>query len=203
MSRVTKAEFTGALRQRLGGLSAEDVDRSLEYYCEMIDDRIEDGLDEEEAVAALGSIDDIVSERLSDTPLRELIKERVTPRRGLRIWEIVLLVIGSPLWLAILISIAAAILSVYVSIWAAVISLYTVVLSLGAGAVSGFAGIIFSAVRGNSIASVAFAGAGLLCAGLTIFAFIGCNQVAKGVVVLSRRLLLAVKRSVAGKDVGK
>lgn len=49
---MDKRTFLNSLREQLYGLSQSDIDKSLEYYSEMIDDRMEDGVSEEEAVAA-------------------------------------------------------------------------------------------------------------------------------------------------------
>ena len=59
---MNKAEFLAALRERLSGLPEEDFNRSVDYYTEMIDDRVEDGMSEEEAVACLGSMDEIITQ---------------------------------------------------------------------------------------------------------------------------------------------
>ena len=66
---MNKPEFLEALEKRLSGLPLEDIEKSKEYYSEMIDDRVEEGLSEEEAVEALGDIESIVSEIFSTTPL--------------------------------------------------------------------------------------------------------------------------------------
>ncbi len=65
---MTKHEFQSALRERLSGLPAEDVAATVAYYREMIEDRMEDGLTEEEAVAALGPLEDVLASVLSDLP---------------------------------------------------------------------------------------------------------------------------------------
>lgn len=57
---MKKAEFLALLRERLADFSNEDAEKSAAFYSEMIDDRMEEGMTEEEAVAALGSLDDIV-----------------------------------------------------------------------------------------------------------------------------------------------
>ena len=50
---MTKQEFLRALWNKLSALPSEDVGRALDYFSEMIDDRMENGLTEEEAVAAV------------------------------------------------------------------------------------------------------------------------------------------------------
>ena len=53
---MTKAEFLKALEEKLSALSAQDRAASLAYYEEIIDDRMEEGLCEADAVAAAGPV---------------------------------------------------------------------------------------------------------------------------------------------------
>jgi len=59
---MRKEEFLTALRAGLTGLLPEGVEKLLEFCSEMIDDRMEDGLTEEEAVAAAGSLDELIQQ---------------------------------------------------------------------------------------------------------------------------------------------
>ena len=61
---MTKIEFSERLKQTLvtRGLPREEAAKSVEFYLEMIDDRVEDGMNEEDAVAALGSIEEIAEQ---------------------------------------------------------------------------------------------------------------------------------------------
>lgn len=59
---MTKSEFILSLSEALAHLPGQERSRVLEYYEEMIDDRVESGMTEEEAVAALGSIEEILKE---------------------------------------------------------------------------------------------------------------------------------------------
>ena len=47
---MNKQQFLAALRARITGLPKADLERTLQYYREMIDDRVEEGVPEEEAV---------------------------------------------------------------------------------------------------------------------------------------------------------
>jgi hypothetical protein len=58
---VKKTDFIAELRRRLSNLPPDEVDRTVSYFSEIIDDRIEDGIDEQEAVSSLEKIDDIVN----------------------------------------------------------------------------------------------------------------------------------------------
>ena len=51
---MQKTEFLDRLRTALADLPAEELEKTLGYYAEMIEDRMEDGMDEEAAVAAMG-----------------------------------------------------------------------------------------------------------------------------------------------------
>ena len=103
-----KAEFMETLRKRLAGLPQAEIEERLAFYNEMIDDRIEDGLTEEEAVAEVGPVEDVVNQIMSEIPLTALVREKVRPKRTLRVWEIILLVLGSPIWLSLLIAVFIA-----------------------------------------------------------------------------------------------
>ena len=55
---MTKTEFLDGLRAGLSDLDPADIQKSTDYYDEMICDRMEDGMSEEEAVAAIGPVED-------------------------------------------------------------------------------------------------------------------------------------------------
>ena len=65
---MNKTEFLDALRHALGKLPSYEVEQSIAFYAEMIDDRIEDGMSEQEAVAALGSVHAIAAQIVAETP---------------------------------------------------------------------------------------------------------------------------------------
>ena len=74
---MTKQEFTEQLRAKLQGLPEAELEERLLFYSEMIDDRIEEGESESEAISAIGNIDEIAEQILSDIPLTKLVKEKV------------------------------------------------------------------------------------------------------------------------------
>lgn len=94
---MNKQEFLMRLREGLSGLPQNEIEERLTFYSEMIDDRIEEGLSEEQAIGEIGDIDEIISQIVADIPLAVLVKEKVKPSRKLRVWEIVLLILGSPI----------------------------------------------------------------------------------------------------------
>lgn len=183
---MNKSEFVSELRRALAGLPENDVEKSIDYYTEMIDDRIEDGLSEDEAVAVLGSIDDIRTQILKDTPLPKLIKEKVKPKRSFRGWEIALIIIGLPLWLPLLIAAAAIVLSVYIVLLAVIVVLFSVDVTFFACAIAGILGSLPVIIMGNTASGLLLIGAGLICAGLGILWLFLCIAATKGIIWLTK-----------------
>lgn len=190
---MNKRAFLVSLRYRLTGLPQEEMEERVRFYCEMIEDRMEDGLSEEDAVAAIGSVDEIALQIVADVPFATIAKGTIKPRRRLQAWEIVLLVLGSPVWLSLLIAAVAVAFSLYVSLWSVIVSLWAVFASLVGGAFGGIVGGTVLALRGNYLTGLALIGGGVVCAGLAIFAFCGCKAATVGVVRLTKKAALSVK----------
>ena len=96
---MNKQEFLLQLRNGLSGLPKEDIEERVAFYNEMIEDQIEDGLSEEEAVSSIGEVDTVVKQIIADIPLSKLAKKRIRPEKDLKTREIILLILGFPLWL--------------------------------------------------------------------------------------------------------
>ena len=58
---MTRVEYLTELDRRLSALSKEQADEYLAYYAEMMADRMEDGMSEEDAVASMECVDGVVS----------------------------------------------------------------------------------------------------------------------------------------------
>lgn len=190
---MNKQEFLQSLREGLSGLPQEDREKAIDFYEEMIDERIEEGIVEEEAIATIGTVDEVVSQIISEIPLSKLVKERVKPKRKMSAWEIVLLVLGSPVWLSVLIAIFAVILSVYVAIWSVVVSLWAVEASFIGCVIGGIAsGIVFFSTN-HIEAGLYMIGEAFICASLSIFMLYGCKGATKGMVLLTKKMALGIK----------
>lgn len=200
---MNKQQFLAAIGEQIQGLPQSDVERSLDYYREMIDDRMEDGLSEEEAVAALGSPEEIAAQILMETSLPKLVKAKLKPSRALKVWEIVLLVLGSPVWLPLLLAAGIIILAVYIVLWAVIVVLYAVDLSFATAAVGGIAGLFLLLYSGFPVQAVLFLGAGLVCAGLAILLFFAFNQITRCLIKLSKMPVLGIKARFIGKENAK
>ena len=195
-----KAEFLDALRSSLAGLPQAEIEERIAFYNEMIDDRIEDGLTEEEAVAEIGPVEDVVNQIMEEIPLSTLVMERVKPKRALKVWEIVLLVLGSPVWLSLLIAAFAVGLSLYVVLWAVVLCVWAAAISLAAGVFGCVAEAVVYLKAGNPAGAAFAAGAALLCAGLSIVLFAASLALTKGATQLTKKMILGIKSWFVGKE---
>ena len=196
---MNKEDFLNELRKKLSGLPQDDLEERLSFYSEMIDDRVEDGKSQEEAVADIGTVDSVVEQIMADTPLALLVKERVRPKRNLKAWEVLLLILGSPVWVPLIMALVIIVLSVYVVIWSVVICFYALDLSLLAGFIGCIVGI-FMYIGAKNAAGVLFSiGAAFICAGLAILMFFACVWITKAVVRLTGKMLLGMKTRIVGK----
>ena len=196
-----KQEFLVQLRKGLSGLPQEDIEERLTFYSEMIDDRMEEGFTEEEAVVAVGSAQEIVAQVVAEIPFAKIAKERIKSRRQLRVGEIVLLALGSPIWLSLGIAVFAVILSLYISLWAVIISLWAVFASFAACSIGGVLACVVFTVGGNGASGLAMLAAGIVCAGLAIFMFYGCKAVTGGTLILTKKMAIWVKNCFIKKEV--
>ena len=197
---MNKQEFLASLRSALAGLPQDDVEERLAFYSEMIDDRVEEGLTEAQAVEEIGSVREIAAQTLEEIPLTKLVKETITPKRTLRGWEIALLVLGFPLWFPLLIAAGAVVFSLYLVIWALVAALWAVDVSLFAGAAGSIAAAAAQAIHGALLPGAVVLSGGLLCAGLAMFLLCACLAASKGAVRLTRALARGIKRMFIRKE---
>ena len=190
---MTKIQFLNELRDRLEGLPKEDIDSRISFYEEAIDDRIDDGLEEEEAVEDIGTIDEVVNDILRDTPLRKIVKEKVRPKRALRAWEIVLIVLGFPLWFPLVLTAAILGLVGYLLIWVWVLVTYSVEISLIVGAVGEL--VLFFVNLAAGSAPFVHLGMSIMCAGGSMLLIFGCIGATKLTIKLSAKIVTAIKRA--------
>ncbi len=197
---MDKQKFLAELEARLSGLPQDDIEDRLTFYSEMIDDRMEEGLSEEEAVSGIGSVDEIVSQIVAEVPFTKIIKEKVKPKRPFKAGEIVLLALGAPIWIPLLFTAAVLFLSVYAVVWALIVSLWALVVSGAACSLSGIFAAFAFFIRGNAVIGIAMLGAGAFLAGLSILLFFGCKQATQCILYLTKKMALGIKSMFVGKE---
>lgn len=130
---MKKNEFMDNLKRKLKNESYEYVCQAVEYYDEIISDLIEDGVNEEEAIASLGNIDDILLNMHGD----DIIEMKPHSKKSTAFIGL-LLVLGFPLWGSLLAAGLMLLLSAYIIIWC--VPIVTVCLAF-AGTISFIVGI--------------------------------------------------------------
>ncbi len=198
---MNKQEFLKALKKALHGLPEDDIQKSLDFYNEMIDDRMEDGVLEQEAVAAIGDPQEIARQILADIPIAKLVRQKIKSKHRMSVLEIVLLVLGSPIWLSLIIAVTAVVFAVYVSLWSVIISLYSVAAAFVACAVGGaIASVCLFASEGDIFAASIMVAAALVLIGISILFFFVCRASTKGMVLLTKKLTLRIKSCFLRKE---
>ena len=187
------------------------------------DYRLEKGLSQEELATALGVVRQTVSKWEKELSLPEsemLLKiaevlgttaadlldeqplppaEEKSPRR-LKAWEIVLLALGSPIWLSLGIAALAVAVALYAVVWSVIISLWAVFAALVSCAAGGVVAGNILAFTGSVLPGMATVAAGLVCAGLSVFAFFGCKMATKVVLIWSRKIAGWIKNRIFKKE---
>ena len=197
---MTKKEFLSSLRSKLQGLPPEDIDERIGFYSEMIDDRMDEGKSEEEAIADIGTVDDIVMEIAKDTPLVKLVKEKMKPRRRIKAWEIVLLVLGFPLWFPLLITCFVLVFVFWILVWVLAIVTYAVEAALVGTSVGGIVAFVAYFLDGRM--NYTALGASIMCAGAAILMVFACIGATKGCVALTKNIVTGIKMLIIGKKKG-
>ena len=196
---MNKAAFLKELRKGLRQLPQAERQQYIDYYAEMIDDRMEEGVSEEEAVAALGSTDEIAAQILTDTPVK--------PARKFPVCAIVLIVLGSPIWLTlalgllmVLLGVALVIAAMYAVLWIMIAVLYAGDLCLLTGLVVGIAAGCYYAASGLAAPALLLFGSALICGGSTVLLFFGCNKLAVWTAKLGKWAVLHIAALFSRKE---
>ena len=164
---MSKADFLRLLERALMQLSEEERQKNLEYYSELLDDMMEEGMTEAEATAKLGSPNQIAQSILQEMPLGKLVTTRMKPKSGWTPLAIVLAVVGSPVWVPLLLATIAIVLAVFVSIWALGFAAVAVVIALAVAVVAAPIFAVRAAVMTLPL-GLMLLGAGLVLLGLCV-----------------------------------
>ena len=190
---MNKKEFLSRLEHRLSGLPREEREERLSFYSEMIDDRIEEGLSEEEAVNDIGSIDEVADGIKREVRGSSQISTNNKSKKGIGPKAVTAIAIGSPLWIALGASAFAIIFSLFAAIWSVVISLWAVFISLAVSAPATLIMGIVYAIISESINSGLMFSAAFLSTGLAILFFFAAKILTAGSAILTKNSTGALK----------
>ena len=197
---MLKADFLRELENKLSDLPRDEVEERLGFYSEMIDDRMEEGLSEEEAVEAIGSVDAVYEETISDIPFTKLFKKKFSKDRKLSTFEIVLIVLGSPIWLSLLIALVSVLFSAYVVLWSLIVAMWAVGVSLVLSSVGVLIASALFIIKGYVLTGVAVIGASLFTLGFSFIFMYLCKLVTKGLIFVTKKLTLFIKSKLIRKE---
>ena len=132
---MKKTEFLSQLRQKLSIMPPRDVEKTLEYYSEMIDDYVEGGYSQEAAVAKMGSVNDVAAQILANAQNSANEAPCVQKQRRGR-YMTLLLILGFPIWFPLLIAAFSILLTLAIVIVVlAMVVPWSLVIAFGASAV--------------------------------------------------------------------
>lgn len=199
---MNKVEFINALKEKLSNIPLKEVEERISFYSEMIDDKIEDGISEEDAINQIGSVDEVINQILKEIPLSKIVKEKrkTIKSKQLKAWEIVLLALGSPIWISLLIAFLAILLSIYVSLWSVVILVCAMFVSfIGCSIIGLIAGLIFCLSQQVNY-GLMLVGASLILAGLSIFMFFLSKLCIISIIKFTKFIVLKTKNMLIRKE---
>ena len=191
---MNKKEFLEELEKRLQALPKEEIQERLQFYSEAIDDRVEEGETEEQAINEIGTLDEITWEIVKKTPLVTLVKEKVKPKRRMRVWEIILLCVGFPLWFPLLITAFVLLLVAYILAWVLVIVTYSVEIATSVAGLAAISAGIATFFSGSHWLGFGMAGAGAMCIGFALLWIFACVGATRASISLTRAIILSIKK---------
>lgn len=182
------AELRGLLERR--GVPASEVADALEYYAEAIDDRVEQGFSEQQALKEIGSPAQACDAVAETVPVAKRAVAAATATRERKALVGVLLLVGAVFWVPLAFGLLGAAAGVYATIWAAVLVVWAGIGSLLACGLGAVPLACYSASCG-ALAEGLFSGSGLLALGALGVALIPLGIIAS--VLLFKASVLFVR----------
>ena len=188
---MNKQEYLAQLRAALACLPEGEIEESVAFYTEMIGDRVADGLTEEEATAQLDDPKAAARAIIADLPVVPRTVVRTKQRNRALYWTLVIL--GSPLWLTLLLAAGMLVLAGLLTIWCLILGLWLLAAGLLAGGPLGIGVCLWALAVGQPAYGVFELGSGLLCFGLGLFCLHGAVAASKTLMQVSRQWIAKAK----------
>lgn len=180
---MNKGTYADRLEALLVCLPKDKRAEAVSFYEEAIDDRIEDGMSEEDAVAAMGPVESVAEMILEELPIVPRAVAKTKRKSPVLLW--VLAIAGSPLWVPLALAFFVVIAVVYVTIWVIAACIWLVaavfVLALPLGLYLAWCGLM----TGLLAFALAQAGMGLVLCGIGLFVFSLAFSTSRGLALLS------------------
>ena len=180
---MTRDEFLNRLGELLACLPADQVEETKQFYAEAIADRVEDGMSEEEAVAAMGAPGEVAEATLDNLPAVPRAIARTRRRSTVLLWA--LTIVGSPVWVPLLIAFVIVALSIYFCIWVLAFCVWVIAAALGVVGTVALALVVAGMAIGHVPYVLAMLGCGLAFIGAALLVGAGAWAASKQIARLS------------------
>lgn len=178
---MNKAGFLKELAFYLHKMNDEEKNKFISYYDEMISDYIENGISEEDAVSKIGAPQKIAEELLESY---DSVQINMFSTRS-KVLNIILLIIGFPLWGSLGLAAILLVLSFYICIWCIPVSTGAFSIGFFASSIIGVIGAPFI-MSGNLSLGIMQLGTGI--------AFIGASfLLGLATIILSKKFIMITK----------
>ena len=182
---MDKKAYLDRLDELLDCLPKDKRAEARSFYEEAIDDRMEDGMSEEEAVAAMGSAEIAAEVILGELPAVPRAVAKTRRKSRVLLW--VLAIAGSVVWVPLGLAFVVAAVAVYLSIWIAAACIWiaaaSFVLALPLGLYLAWCGIM----EGLFAFAFAQAGMGFVFGGLGLIVFNLAFSASRALALLSQK----------------
>lgn len=169
---MTKDEYLSELRAGLAAFSKDEVDRAVSFYEEMVDDRVEAGVSEEEAVGSLEPPAEAAARIISEMPAVPRAAARLRSPKTPRSWFvafIVAAVIGSPVWIPLTLGVIMAVIGCSIGLFGLLVAVWAIAASMLLGAPIGLLYLVAGVKAGSVAGALMGLGCGVAVAGVGVF----------------------------------
>ncbi|WP_313130297.1 DUF1700 domain-containing protein [Anaerocolumna sp.] len=180
---MNKAEFLNELSFCLQHMNDSEKNKFIIYYDEMISDYVENGMTEEEAVDKIGSPKKIAEELLDDSGSVKIS----LPSTGIKGLNVLLTVLGFPLWGSLLLAFILMVFSLYIIIWCAPFATGALSIGFFTTSIIGIAGSPFVMIKSVSIGIMQL-GIGIASVGISLLLGFATIDLSKKLIILTKNL---------------
>lgn len=168
---MNKKEFLNDLDSKLDFLTEEERNKTINYYSEIIEDRIESGASEEEAVLQMESTEVIAKKLMAENNTQKTTSEKVLDfidklfeKHGY-LFVLIIAILSIPLWTPILGGILGLVCTIFLILFGTI--------AFGAiGSVVAL-GIGISFITQSLLSAISALGVSMICAGFAVLVTIG------------------------------
>lgn len=199
---MTKQEYLQRLRALLRSLPHQEVERICTFYAESIDDRMESGLSESDAVASMETPGTVAEQIIDSMPAVPRLALKAHNKFGILFWA--LLLIGSPLWVPLVLTAIAVVIALYMTMRAIVLAAWAVAASLIVMFVACIVAAVFAVGSAPTSGLLLLTGKGALCGAAGLLGIAVCGAltwvIAKASIGLAKAIARPFIHAAIGND---